>query len=47
MYSDNYRPAEKIVQKIENNRAFTPEQIRLAKAKLVEWREAKPPGKPA
>jgi predicted Zn-dependent protease len=45
-HSGNFQRAGKIVQKMEGNRAFTAEQIRLAKAKLVEWREAKPREKP-
>lgn len=34
--------AEKIVRRIETNPAFRPEQIQIAKAKLREWRVAKP-----
>jgi tetratricopeptide (TPR) repeat protein len=34
--------AEKIVQQIEANPAFSPTQIQQARAKLLEWREAKP-----
>ena len=35
--SADIKRAEKIVGKIEKNPAFTPEQARLAKAKLAEW----------
>ena len=35
------KQAEKIIQQIETNPAFSPEQIQLAAAKLKEWREAK------
>ena len=44
-YSGNIHRAEKIVREIEGNRAFSAEQVRLAKAKLAEWREARPQGK--
>ena len=44
-HSGNIHRAEKIVLEIERNRAFTAEQVRLAKAKLAEWRDARPPGK--
>jgi len=37
----NWRRAEKIVQQIEANPAFRPEQIQLAKTRLKEWREAR------
>ena len=37
----NWGRAEKIVQQIEANPAFRPEQIQLAKTRLKEWREAK------
>ena len=36
----NLKRAEKIIQQIETNPAFTPEQIQLAAARLIEWREA-------
>lgn len=42
VHSGNIYRAKRIVQKIEGNRAFTAAQIRLAQAKLAEWREAKP-----
>jgi len=42
LHSGNMHRAEKIVQKIENNRAFSAEQIQAAKDRLKEWREAKP-----
>jgi tetratricopeptide (TPR) repeat protein len=42
LHSANIHRAEKIVQKIENNRSFSAEQIQTAKVKLKEWREAKP-----
>lgn len=35
------KQAEKIIQQIEANPAFTPEQIQRATAKLKEWREAR------
>ena len=42
VHSGNFLRAKKIVQNIEHNRAFTLEQIRLAKAKLEDWQtEAK------
>lgn len=44
-YCHNLHAAEKLVRKIENNRAFTDAQIQTARAKLNEWRTAKPPGK--
>ncbi|HTV63128.1 MAG TPA: tetratricopeptide repeat protein [Verrucomicrobiae bacterium] len=34
------RRAEKIIERVENNLKFTPEQIQLAKSKLREWRDA-------
>ncbi len=42
LHSGNIHRAEKIVQKIEGNPGFSAEQIRTAKVKLKEWREAKP-----
>jgi predicted Zn-dependent protease len=42
LYSANIPRAEKLVQKIEEGRMFSPEQIQTAKVKLKEWREAKP-----
>ncbi|HLX95866.1 MAG TPA: tetratricopeptide repeat protein [Verrucomicrobiae bacterium] len=36
----NVNRAEKIIQQIEANPAFSPEQIELARARLEEWREA-------
>jgi hypothetical protein len=36
----NVQRAEKIVQQIEANAAFNPEQIQLAKTRLKDWREA-------
>jgi tetratricopeptide (TPR) repeat protein len=41
-HAGNVRRAEKIIQKIESRRGFSAEQIQLAKARLKEWREAKP-----
>jgi len=41
-HSGNFQRAEKIVRQIESNRGFSAEQIQLAKARLKEWREAKP-----
>jgi tetratricopeptide (TPR) repeat protein len=41
-HSGNIHRAEKIVQKIASNATFSPEQIALAKARLAEWREARP-----
>lgn len=38
----NFQRAEKIVQQIESNRGFNAEQIEMAKARLKEWREARP-----
>ncbi|MGP8022249.1 MAG: tetratricopeptide repeat protein [Limisphaerales bacterium] len=37
----NVKLAEKIIQQIEANPVFTPEQIQLAAARLKEWREAR------
>ncbi len=37
----NIHRAEKIIQQIEANPAFSPEQIQLAAARLKEWRETK------
>jgi len=42
VYSHNISRAQKILQQMENNRAFSPEQIAAAKAKFTEWRVAKP-----
>jgi tetratricopeptide (TPR) repeat protein len=42
LYCGDMSRAEKIVRKIETNRAFSTEQILIAKTKLKEWREAKP-----
>ena len=42
LHSGNFQRAGKIVQQIESNRAFSAEQIQIAKARLKEWREAKP-----
>ena len=36
----NFKRAEKIIQQIEANSAFSPEQIQLARTNLKEWREA-------
>jgi len=41
-HSGNLHRAEKIVWKIESHSAFSPEQIALAKARLAEWRAARP-----
>ena len=41
LYSANVPRAEKMVQKIEEGRIFSREQIQIAKVKLKEWREAK------
>ncbi len=40
-YCGNIKRAEKIIQQIEANPAFSPEQIKLAETKLKEWREAR------
>ena len=45
LHSGNRHLAEKIVQQIESNHCFSAEQIETAKAKLAEWREARPQGK--
>jgi tetratricopeptide (TPR) repeat protein len=37
----NIKRAEKIIQQIEANPAFGPEQIQLARARLKEWRETR------
>jgi Tetratricopeptide repeat len=37
----NIKRAEKLIQQIEANPAFNPEQIQLARTKLKEWREAR------
>src|ERR1039458_5658414 len=42
LHSGNLQRAGKIVQQIEANHGFSAEQIQLAKARLEEWREAKP-----
>jgi predicted Zn-dependent protease len=42
LHSGNIHRAEKIVQKIESGHGFNAEQIQIAKARLKEWREAKP-----
>jgi len=42
LHSGNIHRAEKIVQKIEGSPGFSADQIRTAKMKLKEWREAKP-----
>jgi tetratricopeptide (TPR) repeat protein len=42
LHSGNLHRAKKIVQQIEGNRGFSPEQIQIAKARFEEWREAKP-----
>jgi len=44
-HSGNIHRAEKIVRQIESNHRFSAEQIEMAKAKLAEWREARPQGK--
>jgi tetratricopeptide (TPR) repeat protein len=41
VHSHNLPRAQKIVQQIEGNPAFSAEQIQTAKTKLAEWREAK------
>jgi tetratricopeptide repeat protein len=40
-YCGNIRPAEKIIQQIETNPAFTAEQGQTAKSKLSEWRNVR------
>lgn len=40
-YCGNIRQAEKIIQQLKANPAFTAEQIQLAGTKLKEWREAR------
>jgi tetratricopeptide (TPR) repeat protein len=42
LYSGNFHRAGKIIEKIEDNRDFSAEQIQVAKMKLKEWQEAKP-----
>ena len=42
LHSANIRRAEKIVEKLEAGNNFSAEQVEFAKAKLKEWREAKP-----
>ena len=42
-HSGNLRQAERIIRKMESNPAFSPEQMALARARLAEWRGAKPP----
>jgi thioredoxin-like negative regulator of GroEL len=39
--SDDIQRAEKIIESIEANRAFSAEQVGRAKARLAEWRELK------
>ena len=41
-HSGNFQRAGKILRQIESNRGFSAEQIQMAKARLKEWREAKP-----
>jgi hypothetical protein len=40
LHCRNITAAEKIVRKMEFNRAFTPDQVQTARAKLTEWRLA-------
>jgi tetratricopeptide (TPR) repeat protein len=40
-HCDNLKRAEKIMQQLEANPAFSPGQIQFAKTKLKEWREAR------
>ncbi|MGH7991992.1 MAG: tetratricopeptide repeat protein [Limisphaerales bacterium] len=40
-YCGNIHQAEKIIQQLEANSAFSPEQIQLAKTRLKEWRAAR------
>ena len=42
LHSGNLQRAGKIVQQIEANRDFSAEQIQIAKARVEEWRKAKP-----
>jgi len=42
LYSGNFQRAKKIITAMEDNPRFSSEQIRMAKSKLQEWREAKP-----
>jgi len=42
LHSGNLHRAEKIVGQIEAEHGFSAEQIQIAKARLKEWREAKP-----
>ncbi len=42
LHSGNLHRAEKIVRKIEADPGFSPDEIQIAKARLEEWREAKP-----
>jgi hypothetical protein len=43
-YCCNFTRAREIVAKIETNPAFSPAQVRQAKAKLQEWRTRRPSG---
>jgi tetratricopeptide (TPR) repeat protein len=42
-HARNFQSAGKIIHQMESSRGFNAEQIQLAKARLKEWREAKPP----
>ncbi|HZF00862.1 MAG TPA: hypothetical protein VE344_03100 [Methylomirabilota bacterium] len=42
LYSGNIQRAKKIITAMEDDPRFSSEQIRIAKSKLQEWREAKP-----
>jgi DNA-binding SARP family transcriptional activator len=39
----DFHRAEKIIRQLESGSNFTPQQIESARAKLKEWREARPP----
>lgn len=41
LHCGNLRKAEKIIQQLEANPVFSPEQIRLLRVKLEEWRNAR------
>jgi tetratricopeptide (TPR) repeat protein len=44
LHCSNFQPAEKIIQQLQRDGNFSPEQIQSAKARLREWREHKPAG---
>ena len=42
VHCNNFQRAEKIIRQMETDANFNPQQIESARAKLKEWREAKP-----